>query len=354
MEEAKYDTQSLMVTIHCLVYNHGPYLRQCLDGFVMQKTNFRFEAIVHDDVSTDDSAAIISEYAEKFPEIIKPIFETENQYTKFDGSLTRVMNEHTYGKYIAFCEGDDCWTDPLKLQKQVDFLEQHLDYSLSHSDIDYEFVRENRILRKKHQHMNNYCLLNNNFTRQEMVKLILSGKYSIQTLSVCARKDYIFQIYKDCPEIHSSKFKMGDTPLWIELSQRGKIHYLPESTATYHIIDESATHSSNYSNVISFCKSCFYMVDYFGDRYELPLDLLNSIKNEYAYFLLRDIYFDKKEYLKEIQSEILNSFILNIRNNLLLKSIDCPNLLKRLILLLIKIRDRVEQRWKFYWLKFIR
>lgn len=115
----------LMVTIRCLAYNHEPYIRQCLDGFVMQKTNFRFEAIVHDDASTDGTAAIIKEYAEKYPDIIKPIFETENQYSKRDGSIRRIMNEHTHGKYVALCEGDDYWIDPLKLQKQFDFLERN-------------------------------------------------------------------------------------------------------------------------------------------------------------------------------------------------------------------------------------
>ena len=80
--------KELTVTIHCLAYNHEPYIRQCLDGFVMQKTNFRYEAIVHDDASTDSTAAIIKEYAEKYPDIIKPIFETENQYSKKDGSVT--------------------------------------------------------------------------------------------------------------------------------------------------------------------------------------------------------------------------------------------------------------------------
>ena len=71
-----------MVSIHCLVYNHEPFLRQCLEGFVMQKASFRFEAIVHDDASTDGSTSIIKDYAEKYPGIIKPIFETENQYSK--------------------------------------------------------------------------------------------------------------------------------------------------------------------------------------------------------------------------------------------------------------------------------
>lgn len=121
----------ILVSIQCLVYNHEPYLRQCLDGFVMQKTNFRFEAVVHDDASTDGSAAIIREYAAKYPDIIKPIYETENQYSKHDGSLRRIVNSALRGKYVAMCEGDDYWIDPLKLQKQVDFLEAHPDYTLS-------------------------------------------------------------------------------------------------------------------------------------------------------------------------------------------------------------------------------
>lgn len=124
------DTRELMVSIRCLVYNHEPYLRQCLDGFVMQQTNFRFEAIVHDDASTDGSAAIIREYAAKYPDIIKPIYETENQYSKRDGSIRRIMNAHMRGKYVAYCEGDDYWTDSLKLQKQVDFMETHPEFSL--------------------------------------------------------------------------------------------------------------------------------------------------------------------------------------------------------------------------------
>ena len=122
-----------IVVIRCTVYNHEPYLRDCLEGFVMQQTNFPFVAIVHDDASTDNSAAIIREYEEKYPNIIKPIYETENQYSKQDGSLGRIMNaaiEATGAKYVAMCEGDDYWTDPLKLQKQVDFMEANIEYSI--------------------------------------------------------------------------------------------------------------------------------------------------------------------------------------------------------------------------------
>lgn len=124
------DSTIPLVTIRCITYNHEPYIRQCLEGFVMQKTNFPFEAIVHDDASTDGTAAIIREYAEKYPDIIKPIYETENQYSKHDGSLRKIMDAHMRGKYIAICEGDDYWIDPLKLQKQVDLLENNPSVSL--------------------------------------------------------------------------------------------------------------------------------------------------------------------------------------------------------------------------------
>ena len=120
--------EPILVAIKCLVYNHEPYLRDCFEGFVMQKTNFRFVAVVHDDCSTDNSAAIIREYEAKYPEIFRPIYETENQWSKHDGSLDMVVDEAlktTSAKYIALCEGDDYWTDPYKLQKQVDFLESH-------------------------------------------------------------------------------------------------------------------------------------------------------------------------------------------------------------------------------------
>ena len=131
MEQNKLlSNENVVVTIRCMAYNHEPYIRQCLEGFVMQKTNFRFEAIVHDDASTDGTATIIREYAEKYPDIIKPIFETENQYSKHDGALKRIMDEHTHGKYVAYCEGDDYWIDPFKLQKQVDFLERNPEYSM--------------------------------------------------------------------------------------------------------------------------------------------------------------------------------------------------------------------------------
>lgn len=121
---------NIAVSVICNAYNHERYIRDALEGFVMQQTSFVFEVLVHDDASTDSTADIIREYEAKYPDIIKPIYQTENQYSKHDGTISRLHRQRAKGKYIAFCEGDDYWSDPQKLQKQFDFMESHPDYSL--------------------------------------------------------------------------------------------------------------------------------------------------------------------------------------------------------------------------------
>ena len=115
----------IAVSVVCNAYNQETYIRDALEGFVMQKTNFKFEVLVHDDASTDKTADIIREYEAKYPDLIKPIYQTENQYSKGTGEVTKLQYERIKGKYIAICEGDDYWTDPMKLQKQYDALEAH-------------------------------------------------------------------------------------------------------------------------------------------------------------------------------------------------------------------------------------
>jgi len=122
--------QEPLVSINCITYNHEKFIRQTLDGFIMQQTDFPFEVIIHDDVSTDHTTDIIREYEEKYPDIIKPIYQTENQFSKGIAMIPTFTYPQSKGKYVATCEGDDYWTDPLKLQKQVDFLDTHPECSI--------------------------------------------------------------------------------------------------------------------------------------------------------------------------------------------------------------------------------
>lgn len=119
----------MKVSVLCMTYNHEKYIRSALEGFVSQKTDFDYEVIVHDDASTDGTADIIREYAEKYPHIIKPIYQTENQYSKRNASQVQAVWQKIRGRYIALCEGDDYWIDENKLQMQVDFLDRNPEYS---------------------------------------------------------------------------------------------------------------------------------------------------------------------------------------------------------------------------------
>ena len=114
---------NIMVSVICNAYNHEPYIRQCLESLVCQITDFNYEILVHDDASTDKTAEIIKEFEELYPDLIKPIYQTENQYSK--GGIAKFQYSRVSGKYIAFCEGDDYWTDDNKLQIQFDSLEKH-------------------------------------------------------------------------------------------------------------------------------------------------------------------------------------------------------------------------------------
>lgn len=133
-----------LVSVSCTTYNHAPYIRECLDGFLMQKCNFSFEILIHDDASTDTTSNIIREYHNKHPNIIKPIIQTENQWSKGIKPTWKYNIPRAKGKYIALCEGDDYWIDPLKLQKQVDFLEKDENYSLIGSNA-HEQIKQNLI-----------------------------------------------------------------------------------------------------------------------------------------------------------------------------------------------------------------
>ena len=283
--------EPILVAIHCLVYNHEPYLRDCLEGFVMQKTNFRFVAIVHDDASTDASAAIIREYEEKYPDIIKPIYETENQYSKRDGSLGRIMNaaiEATGAKYVAMCEGDDYWTDPLKLQKQVDILEA--DETLMACCTDCSVVDNHSALLKE--------------KRGGVVKGDIQGRYNLRdffrdnhqypTLSVVYRRTHTQEIQQK--HAHTINAFLGDWTLWICLLIYGDMYFLDEVTCAYRINPTSVTHTVNrVARAKANRDICAKVADILPDEYaDIAEDLRHT---DWVWISLIFAYKAEKKYL---------------------------------------------------------
>lgn len=225
------------VVIRCITYNHEPYIKEALDGFVMQKTNFPFIAIVHDDASKDGTTEILKEYAEKYPDIIFPIFEEENQYSKKDGSLRKIINEATLctdAKYVALCEGDDYWTDPNKLQKQVDFLESHPDYSMCFHNamVKYELFEK-----KEHIFFN---IEDREYSEKEHLYNWIAPTASICFRTIIQKCDY-YNKY-----LYSKKLLVGDYPMMMVYLRNGKTYGMSDIMSVYRKQSEGWTNKKIY------------------------------------------------------------------------------------------------------------
>lgn len=214
---------SPVVSICCITYNQEQYINECIEGFLLQKTSFPIEILIHDDASMDNTGRIIKEYKEKYPDLITIICQTENKYSKG----IRVIKEYLFpiakGKYIALCEGDDYWTDPYKLQKQVDFMEQHPNFSMcSHAS---------QILMCGHFDESNIGI------SELTTETLISEDWGLMTASLLFRKDKL-----ETPEWYG-QVKNGDYALQLLLSLKGKIGYLPDDMCVYrqHLGGVSAT-----------------------------------------------------------------------------------------------------------------
>lgn len=224
------------VCIRCITYNHEKYLADALEGFVMQKTTFPFVAIVHDDASTDGTADILRQYAEKYPDIIKPIYETENQYSKHDGSIGRIMDAEMakYNpKYIAYCEGDDYWTDPYKLQKQVNFMESHPDYSVCFCRCLHHYVNTG----KTTSDTNCDKWLTPLDPGVEITKSMFFDKWITQPLTMVYRSSF------DASKFRAKYTHYWDTYMIYELLNSGKA-YLINSVCGVHLFTGKGVSSS--------------------------------------------------------------------------------------------------------------
>ena len=213
------DIKKPLVSISCLTYNHAKYVCNTIEGFLMQKTNFDFEILIHDDASTDGTTEIIKEYEKKYPNIIKPLYEKENQWVKGRRGSVVFNFPRAQGKYIAMCEGDDQWTDPYKLQKQVDFLEQHPEYILCGTDVTRVETATGQIQPS----------LNKTFGDITLDDILYRNQ--ITTCTALFKKiDFETQLIPNF-----DRFTVGDWPLWCSLLRYGKAYNMKEITAQYNI-----------------------------------------------------------------------------------------------------------------------
>lgn len=221
-----------LVSVCVITYNHGKYIRQCLDGILMQKVNFPYEILIHDDASPDDTADIIREYWEKYPTVIKPILQTENQYSK-GVDVSRFNFHRAKAKYIAQCEGDDYWTDDRKLQMQVDFLEENSEYVMTGHNI--QIMGE-----KGFKPYTTYDTIDRTYSFEDLQH----GKlWDIATASTVFRNIFITLDSKVECMYYSCKAN-GDLKVQLLLSQFGKCYIFPEQMSVYRYI---VSHGTSYN-----------------------------------------------------------------------------------------------------------
>jgi len=210
-------TEEIIVSICCFTYNHEKFIRDAIEGFLIQKTDFPFEILVHDDASTDGTPAILREYEEKHPDLYRIVYQAENQYSKGRKPST-ILLPMARGKYIALCEGDDYWTDPLKLQKQVEFMESHPECSISCHRVLYKY--ENA---EDKNHLFPDIESDQIFDKDEFY-----GKYFSATNSVMFKNTETSALVK---YLHG--FIVGDLPLYYFYVQLGNFGYLSDVMGVY-------------------------------------------------------------------------------------------------------------------------
>lgn len=228
--------ENILVSIHCTTYNHEKYIADAIESFLEQQTNFKYEILIHDDASTDRTADIIREYEKKYPNLIKPIYQTENQYSLAGNSVDKINIKRALGKYIAVCEGDDYWTDKYKLQKQIDYMESHPECSLCvHAGYVVSAVD------KKIQNINRPNKGEKSFTIEEVIE---GGGGLFLTNSILFPKKFI-QITPAFLE----NAPVGDYPLVINLSLQGKVHYIDEFMSAYRVGNSESWTGKTTSNI---------------------------------------------------------------------------------------------------------
>lgn len=279
------------VSIICNTYNHEKYIRQALEGFVNQKFKLKFEVLIHDDASTDNTKKIIEEFSMMYPNIIKPFFQIENQYSKNSNVISNIQMKRAKGKYIAMCEGDDYWIDPYKIQKQYDAMESNLNIDLCAHSVKLEKEGKNiatLIASKK----------NRILTIEEM---IINGGGYVGTCSLFYRRNLDINI----PEFRN-RYRY-DYSLQLLGALKGGVLFLKDVMGVYRVATENSWTTRIYYNNKKRMNHNKQMID--------MLDLFNLFTNKkyniYIDYMIKTYIFDSAiQCKKKVLSSAVSLFSL--------------------------------------------
>lgn len=354
-EQEKYDW---MVYVNCMTYNHVPYIVDTMNGFTMQETNFPFVCAVVDDASTDGEPEVIRKYLlENFDLEDKSVVRNEEtddyvlcfaqhktnkncyfavlwlKYNHYSIKKTKrpyLAEWDNNSKYIALCEGDDYWIDPLKLQKQVDFLDNNPEYILVHTNFAYKYDEDNYL---RHNGSGKYQI------KDGIVTSDLIGGCWVKTLTVCYRR-----AYKAIEKQYPDGMFVGDLWLFFQLSLNGKFHFMEEETGVYRILRNSACHSTLENKRWPFCESLrkldYFMIEYVNADMKIRQKIdkrwfVNGFKHsllagDYKYY--QSLKYDKQILLPPIHTIVVGYHLCRVRA------------VFHVLSYLLKLKNRIRQK----------
>lgn len=299
-----------LVSVCVPTYQHVGYITQALEGILMQKTTFPFEIIIGEDGSTDGTIDICKKYADENQDKIRLYLRDRNESLIYDDNKNIIgycnwiwTLQETRGKYIAICEGDDYWTDPYKLQKQVDFLEANPDYGLVHTNLLHYWQAADKSVEVNKDVKSGYIL----------DELLFWNK--ISTLTVVVRRNLIIDAIEE--GIIYPNFLALDYPLWLYVSTKSKIYHLEDCTGVYRSLPESASNSwdtikkRNFDNFIHNIRTKFAQQ---YNKMDIIRDLLIEFRKNDLSFAF---HYNSPDIAKEAYSFLKKNQSLSVRDRLL-------------------------------------
>jgi glycosyltransferase involved in cell wall biosynthesis len=296
-----------LVSVLILTYNHEKYIAQAIKSVVNQNTNFNYEVLIGEDCSTDRTLEIIMPYLIQNPEKLKLLNSESNV-----GALKNEANlmSAAKGKYIAFLEGDDFWTDNNKLQKQVDFLESNPDFGLVHADVNHYYEFTGRT---------DYAINKNSGIKVPegsiFSHLISQEPFFIKTATSCFRKELVLKHF-DYNLAITENWPLTDLPLWMDITFHSKAHYIDEIFATYRLLNESASRTKSLEKHLHYVQRLYKMKLVYFNKYKVDEPIQKQVSEKYYKTLLGFSYRMKDKALKEESLKFIksNNLKLSIKN----------------------------------------
>lgn len=248
-----------LVSVLMLTYKHDQFICQAITSVLDQKCDFEFELIVADDSSPDNTEAIVASVIQSHPKGHCVKYNRHKRNIGMQRNADFVLKA-AKGKYVAICEGDDYWSDVLKLQMQVNFLERNSEYGLVHHEADYLYHQENKLIQNYHR--SKKIIVSSGLVFNELLK-----HNNIFTLTVVFRRDLIERYFSINENVRYS-FLMSDYVMWLQFSQHCQFHYIDKSMAVYRVLPYSASNSDSMTKKIFFLKSYCRIKDYFINEYK--------------------------------------------------------------------------------------